>query len=265
MTDSFRHFTPIGWRYFERIFKQNLRFCTQWVENRGETAIAVQACLQLRNSRPSGGNSAIGFHKGEKTLEKRLYAAYGSNLNVGQMAVRCPTAKLFGTGVIENYELRFKGFPNSAFATIAPKPGAAVPVALWKIRPKDELSLDRYEGCPSHYYKENIPVTMSGDGGKITAMVYIMNQKMKFGAPSEDYYNTVFDGYTDCGFDTDILNAAVENSVEQYREARREINKAAYCMDENSENLSGQYEETEPDNEYEEYAPPSQSFGQISM
>lgn len=45
-------------------------------------------------------------------MSKKLYIAYGSNLNLGQMNYRCPTAKLYGTGVIENYELQFKGMPH---------------------------------------------------------------------------------------------------------------------------------------------------------
>lgn len=40
-------------------------------------------------------------------MSKKLYIAYGSNLNLGQMKYRCPTAKLYGTGVIENYEYMF--------------------------------------------------------------------------------------------------------------------------------------------------------------
>lgn len=54
-------------------------------------------------------------------MSKRLYVAYGSNLNIQQMASRCPGAKLYGTGVIENFELQFKGQPHGAFATIAPQ------------------------------------------------------------------------------------------------------------------------------------------------
>lgn len=38
-------------------------------------------------------------------MSKRLYVAYGSNLNIRQMKYRCPGAKLYGTGVIEDYEL----------------------------------------------------------------------------------------------------------------------------------------------------------------
>lgn len=30
---------------------------------------------------------------------KKLYVAYGSNLNIAQMALRCPTAHIYGTGL----------------------------------------------------------------------------------------------------------------------------------------------------------------------
>ena len=36
-------------------------------------------------------------------MKKRLYTAYGSNLNLSQMAMRCPTAKLVGMGTILVY------------------------------------------------------------------------------------------------------------------------------------------------------------------
>ena len=64
-------------------------------------------------------------------MSKKLYIAYGSNLNLKQMKYRCPTAKLVGKGVVENYELQFKGMPHCSYATIAPCIGKSVPVALW--------------------------------------------------------------------------------------------------------------------------------------
>ena len=78
-------------------------------------------------------------------MSKRLYVAYGSNLNIRQMKYRCPGAKLYGTGVIEDYALQFKGQPHGAFATIAPKEGACVPVAVWEISKQNEQALDCYE------------------------------------------------------------------------------------------------------------------------
>jgi len=35
----------------------------------------------------------------------RYYIAYGSNLNVKQMKVRCPQSEIIGTGEIKDHEL----------------------------------------------------------------------------------------------------------------------------------------------------------------
>ena len=147
-------------------------------------------------------------------MSKRLYVAYGSNLNFEQMKHRCPTAKLYDTGIIEGYELQFKGEPTCAFATIAPKENASVPVAVWEIQPRDEMALDRYEGYPSHYFKQNVPVQLGGE--EVGAMVYIMNLKRQFGMPSPHYYQTVREGYHDCGLDTDVLDQAVKDSAQNF-------------------------------------------------
>lgn len=53
-------------------------------------------------------------------MEENLYFAYGSNLDLEQMAQRCPDAEIVGPVRLENYELRFRG---SGFATVAPKKG----------------------------------------------------------------------------------------------------------------------------------------------
>ena len=150
-----------------------------------------------------------------KNKEPRFYVAYGSNLNVRQMAYRCPTARLCATGVIKDYELQFKGQPQSAFATIAKKPGSEVPVAVWEIQRADEYFLDRYEGYPSHYFKKDVPVELS-DGREIKAMVYIMNLRMDYGMPSTHYYRTVHQGYLDCKLDTNILNKALGDSAQKF-------------------------------------------------
>ena len=42
-------------------------------------------------------------------MKTRYYIAYGSNLNIPQMRMRCPQAKIIGTSEIKDYELLFKG------------------------------------------------------------------------------------------------------------------------------------------------------------
>lgn len=150
-----------------------------------------------------------------KNKEPRYYVAYGSNLNIQQMAHRCPTAKLHATGVIKDYELQFKGHPQSAFATISKKLGAEVPVAVWEIQKADEYFLDRYEGFPSHYFKRDVPVELN-DGREINAMVYIMNLRQNFGMPSTHYYKTVLQGYLDCKLDTNALTTALGESTQKF-------------------------------------------------
>ena len=44
-------------------------------------------------------------------MEENLYFAYGSNLDLEQMAQRCPDAETVGPVRLENYELRFRGNP----------------------------------------------------------------------------------------------------------------------------------------------------------
>ena len=193
-------------------------------------------------------------------MSKRLYVAYGSNLNFEQMKYRCPTAKLYDTGIIEGYELQFKGEPTCAFATIAPKENASVPVAVWEIQPRDEMALDRYEGYPSHYFKQNVPVQLGGE--EVGAMVYIMNLKRQFGMPSPHYYQTVLEGYHDCGLDTDVLDQAVKDSAQNFYKSysRRSQQQTLFDYADYGEEEPEDYDEEEEleendEPELDEFAP----------
>ena len=144
-------------------------------------------------------------------MDKTIYLAYGSNLNLEQMAHRCPTAKPIGTAVLNDYRLLFKGHHGSAVATIEPSKGHSVPVLLWEITPADERALDRYEGFPYLYRKETVRVKL---GKKtVTAMVYIMNVDYSFNAPSSHYYHTILRGYSDNGIKSNVLINALRFSV----------------------------------------------------
>ena len=59
-------------------------------------------------------------------IMKRYYLAYGSNLYTPQMRYRCPSARLMGTAVIENYKLMFKKSKTGSYLTVEPKQGAEV-------------------------------------------------------------------------------------------------------------------------------------------
>ena len=191
-------------------------------------------------------------------MAKKLYVAYGSNLNKGQMKYRCPTAKFYGTGELHGYELQFKGRNGSAFATIAPKDGASVPVGLWEIQPRDEKALDMYEGFPSHYFKKDVQVQVNGK--EVSAMVYVMNLRMNFNLPSPNYYATVHQGYRDCGLDTAALEQALQSSTQHYYDSAVQYEqKSLFDYDEDepegdedfSENEEDEWEDVDEDEGYD--------------
>ena len=142
---------------------------------------------------------------------KKYYIAYGSNLHLKAMAQRCPDAKVVGTGVLEGWQLLFKGC-----ATIGKCPGKNTPVAIWEISERDEARLDVYEGFPGFYYKENLEIEVIPIGGEhmtVTAMVYIMNEKHRCQAPSPSYYHVLEEGYRNFHFPLHVLRQALIDSV----------------------------------------------------
>lgn len=153
---------------------------------------------------------------------KKLYVAYGSNLHIEQMRHRCPDAKVYGSGVIKNYELTFWGnWRGNGVATVLPKSGTDVPVGLWEISPADEKNLDIYEGWPHLYRKEDIDVVMA-DGSVVTGMLYIMNEGHHVPTlPSDTYFGTIATGYKSFGFDLGFLEAARDRIPEPDYRFRR--------------------------------------------
>ena len=132
----------------------------------------------------------------------KYYLAYGSNLNKKQMKTRCPDAVPVGSCVVNDYELVFRGV-----ATIEPKPGASVQCGIWKISTDDERSLDRYEGYPRLYVKQDFRVTVKGK--TVRAMAYVMpNGIRRLSPPSTGYLLTIAEGYDDFGLDVKPLSIA---------------------------------------------------------
>ena len=142
----------------------------------------------------------------------KTYLAYGSNMNIEQMACRCPNAKLLGTALLKDYRLMFRRRTRPV-ATIEKEPGCSVPVVLWEITEDCEASLDTYEGYPYLYTKINIPIEFNGE--TVTAMAYVMTPGYELGKPHEDYYRTILQGYKDNGIDPQPLDEAVRWSIAQ--------------------------------------------------
>lgn len=98
------------------------------------------------------------------------YFAYGMNMDVAAMAHRCPGAKLIGRGSLPGF--RF-GINPKGVATVIADRDSTVFGLIWDLPPRDELSLDAFEGVrDGHYRKRRYQARLEGDDDPLACMVY---------------------------------------------------------------------------------------------
>ncbi len=156
-----------------------------------------------------------------------MYFAYGSNINLDQMAYRCPAAQVVGPVVLEGYELLFRGNASgNGVATIKPKEGQQVHGLLWRITPGCERSLDLYEGYPHLYEKESVAVRDHA-GRQLTVMAYVMTDGDRWRSPalpSEYYYQGIRAGYRQNGLPLSKLKQAWQHCAEEVHQMTELVN-----------------------------------------
>lgn len=146
------------------------------------------------------------------------YIAYGSNLNMAQMAQRCPHAVPVGKGHLVDYKLEFR-----YHATIVPCKGESVPVVVWAVSDTDMYNLDRYEGFPRYYRRAIVKVgmfslttnlaTTKDEPAEVEGIVYIMNGG-RLSEPCEQYFDIILEGYRRFGLSKKKLDTALYESME---------------------------------------------------
>lgn len=157
-------------------------------------------------------------------METKYYFAYGSNMNLDQMAYRCPDAEVVGKAILKDYSLKFRGNRNgNGVASIVPDPGKEVQGLLWKITPKCEQSLDFYEGYPNLYEKKEI-VVQTKTGEQAGVAVYIMNEPYQSqpALPCDLYLNGILDGCRQNHLTQKDVCRAVEETKKELEEQKPE-------------------------------------------
>lgn len=146
-------------------------------------------------------------------MKTKLYGAYGSNMNLWQIAHRCPDARVYGTGTIKDYRLTFRA---SGVANIEPYMCDSVPIVLWNITNTCEKALDRYEGYPDFYTKTQVPV-VTEEGDEETVFVYVMTEKFqnKPALPSHYYFNIIKEGYKENNIPPGCLTEALGKTQQE--------------------------------------------------
>ena len=154
-------------------------------------------------------------------MQTKLYLAYGSNLNLRQMAHRCPGAELLGYTYLEDTRLIYRGSLSGYYLSSEPAGGSRTPCGVFRITPQDERSLDRYEGYPELYGKviyRGLPLyAMDGtrQPGTIDAMAYQLPVSAPAGLPIPYYIRICAEGYRDFRFDIAYLDQALATTKEE--------------------------------------------------
>jgi gamma-glutamylcyclotransferase (GGCT)/AIG2-like uncharacterized protein YtfP len=137
-----------------------------------------------------------------------LYAAYGSNMDPGQMLQRAPHSPLRGTGWLTGWRLTFGGEDRGwegPLATLVEEEGSQVFVALYDVTEADERTLDAWEGADSGLYRRvHLRVqTLTGDE---VAYVYVLDA-FEGGLPSARHLGGIADAAEAAGAPTDYVTA----------------------------------------------------------
>jgi len=152
--------------------------------------------------------SRIKWEAEKRALQKRMiyYWAYGSNLNVNQMRLRCPGAVQVSPLILEDGMLVFRNV-----ADVTAIRGRKIAGGLWKITPEHEATLDKNEGVASRWYLKRY-ILIEVDGKKHDCLFYQMRISTGIMPPTEAYLDCIIQGYRDFNLDLNLLDAALHES-----------------------------------------------------
>jgi len=137
-----------------------------------------------------------------------LYAAYGSNMDPGQMAERCPHSPQAGTGWLTGWRLTFGGEDigwEGALATVVEDEAQdpRVFVVLYEVSETDEQALDRWDGATLGYYSK-LRVRVATLDGEALAWLYVLND-YEGGLPAARYLGIMADAAEAAGAPADYV------------------------------------------------------------
>lgn len=131
------------------------------------------------------------------------YFAYGMNTNLTEMSRRCPGAVCLGPAWVNDYQLVFR-----YYADIEPAVDTYCDGVLWEITEDNLAALDALEGYPYHYTR--FSVLVHTERGSDTALVYQMIDQSFEQIPSNQYFDTVSQGYQQNGVPLDQLTVSLD-------------------------------------------------------
>lgn len=135
--------------------------------------------------------------------ETIIYFAYGANLDIRGMLLRCPGCKPLTRAVLSDHRLVFRGA-----ADIEHRTGESVHGALYQITPVHLDSLDRFESYPRFYDRKNVQV-VTADGNAVEATVYQMIRRKGYSPPFNGYLDIIISGCRDWGIPEEYIRTII--------------------------------------------------------
>ena len=137
-----------------------------------------------------------------------FYFAYGSNLDLMQMQLKCADAQFVSTARLDGYKLSFprKSFVRDcAVISIEPDVGESVWGALYEIETDDLKRLDEREGFRArreHDKNARYRITVRVEGSderQVVAEAYVAVPSENPGLPSPQYIGYLVASAAECG------------------------------------------------------------------
>ena len=135
-----------------------------------------------------------------------LYAAYGSNMDPGQMAERAPHSPLRGTGWLPGWRLTFGGEDRGwegPLATVVEDELSQVFVAMYDVTDADAVEMDRWEHADLALFRK-IRVRVATLEGDVLAWIYVLDD-YEGGLPSCRYLGLIADAAEKAGAPDDYV------------------------------------------------------------
>ena len=127
------------------------------------------------------------------------YFAYGSNLDLVQMKIRCPSSELISKGSLPDYRLTFNRYSSGwggGVADVIQGKGSEVWGLVFELSNSDLKRLDSYEGCyndQTSLYERWKAVINTPKGQISDVWVYTVVEKQKFVQPTLEYLQIIKD------------------------------------------------------------------------
>ena len=127
------------------------------------------------------------------------YFAYGSNLDLAQMKIRCPSSELISKGSLSDYRLTFNRYSSGwggGVADVIQDQDSKVWGLVFKLSNSDLKRLDSYEGCyndQTSLYERWKAVINTPKGQISDVWVYTVVEKQKFVQPTLEYLQIIKD------------------------------------------------------------------------